>query len=149
MDISKNMENKLRKLFDSQLTCVLATSRNSKPYCCLVSFLITDDFRYVVFATKRARLKYKHMQANPSVALLIDNTMNQPTDVTEAISVTIQGTVIDTKGAKRVQYSNLLAERHPEIKDFVKGTDTAIMQVTIEKMYVVSNFESVELLDFN
>lgn len=143
------MENKLRKLFESQLNGALATSKNSTPYLCLVSFLVSDDFRYAFFATKRARLKYRHMQANPSVALLIDNTMNQPTDVNEAVSVTIQGTVIDIKGAKRIQYSNLLAERHPKIKDFVKDTDTAIMQVTIKKMYVVSNFESVELLDFN
>ncbi|MFO7836684.1 MAG: pyridoxamine 5'-phosphate oxidase family protein [Candidatus Thorarchaeota archaeon] len=147
MDISEETKERLRNLFDSQLNAALATSKDDEPYCCLVSFLVSQDLRYLVFATKRARLKYKQMEANPSVALLIDNTTNQPDDVTEAISVSVVGTAEDIKRSERLSYVDLLAERHPKLKEFLHSAGTAIIRVSIEKMYVVTNFESVEVVE--
>jgi len=147
MDISEKTEKRLKNLFDSQLNAALATSKDGKPYCCLVSFFVTDDFKHLLFATKRARLKYEQMDANPSVALLIENTTNQPKDVTQAISVSVLGTAKDVKGDDRLDYADQLAERHPKLKQFVHSENTAIMRVTIEKMYVVSDFEKVEVVD--
>lgn len=147
MEISEETQKRLKSLFDSQLNAALATSKDGIPYCCLVSFFVTDDFRYLLFATKRARLKYEQMDANPSVALLIENTMNQPDDVTEAISVSVIGTADDMRGSERKDYADKLANRHPKLKRFVHSEDTAIMRVTIDKMYVVSNFEEVEVVD--
>lgn len=148
MKISKLITKKIRKLFKSQLNAVLATSKKDKPYCCLVSFLVTDDLRYLIFATKRERLKYEQIATNPFVSLLIDNTMNQPDDIKEAMSVTLQGIAEDVEGAKN-EYADLLAKRHSKLKKFIKSKDTAIIKVTIEKIYVVTNFESVEILDFS
>lgn len=147
MNLSEKTEKRLRSLLDSQLNATLATSKDGKPYCCLVSFFVSDDFRHLLFATKRARLKYEQMKANPHVALLIENTLNQPEDVTEAISVSVLGTVEDITNPKRAKYAELLAKRHPMLKDFVHEEDTAIMRVSINKMYVVTNFESVEVVE--
>ncbi|MBD3157991.1 MAG: pyridoxamine 5'-phosphate oxidase family protein [Candidatus Lokiarchaeota archaeon] len=147
MEISEETQKRLKSLFDSQLNAALATSKDGKPYCCLVSFFVTDDFRYLLFATKRARLKYEQMDANPSVALLIENTKNQPDDVTEAISVSVIGTAEDIEEPNKSVYADRLAERHPKLRQFVHSEDTAIMRVVIEKMYVVTNFESVDVVE--
>ncbi len=145
----KTPKSKIRKLFDSQLNAVLATSKKDKPYCCLVSFLVTNDLRYLIFATKRDRLKYRHIVANHSVALLIDNTTNQPDDFNEAMSVTLQGMAEDIKGVKKNKYADILAKRHPKLKNFINSEDTAVIRVAIEKIYIITNFESVEILNIS
>ena len=147
MNKINKIKKQLQNFFDTQLNAVLATSKNAKPYCCLVSFLVTDNLRYLIFATKRDRLKYKQMVANPAVALLIDNTRNQPNDVTEAMSVSVLGTSEDIKGSKKNKYVKLLAERHPNIENFITDEDSAIIRITIEKMYIITDFESGEVFN--
>jgi nitroimidazol reductase NimA-like FMN-containing flavoprotein (pyridoxamine 5'-phosphate oxidase superfamily) len=135
-------------ILNQQLVAVLSTSSNDKSYSCLVSFVVTKGFQDVIFATKRERLKYRNMSENPNVSLLIDNRKNKPSDITEATSVTIVGSVEDIQTKDRVRLIRHLVEKHPNLKSFFEADDTAVMRLYPERMYVVDNFESVSVIRF-
>ena len=135
-------------ILNQQLVAVLSTSSNDKSYSCLVSFVVTKGFQDVIFATKRERLKYRNMSENPNVSLLIDNRKNTLSDVTDATSVTIVGSVEDIQTKERVRLIRYLVERHPNLTSFFEADDTAIMRLYPERVYVVDNFESVRVIRF-
>jgi nitroimidazol reductase NimA-like FMN-containing flavoprotein (pyridoxamine 5'-phosphate oxidase superfamily) len=143
------MKQLLSDVFEERLTAVLATSREDEPYSCLVSFVVTDDMKTLLFSTKRKRLKYQHMDANPRVSLLVDNRENSPQDLTHATSVTIIGGVEDVTGERREGLAELLLKRHPNMKEFIDSPDCAIMEVKIDRMVVVTNFETVVKIEDN
>jgi hypothetical protein len=58
------------------------------------------------------------------------------------------GRAEDMKEEDRVKYAELLLSRHPELEDFVAHPDCAVMRVTVEKVYLVSDFESVVQIEY-
>lgn len=139
----------LVNLLSSQLVAVLSTSEEGEPYTCLVSFEVTEDLRHIIFATMRQRLKYRNVLANPRVSLMVDNRENKASDLRQATSVSILGTASDTKGEQREMYASLLLSRHPELGNFVSHPDCAVISVEVDRYYVVTNFESVNVIDVN
>ncbi|TFF84333.1 pyridoxamine 5'-phosphate oxidase family protein [Candidatus Thorarchaeota archaeon] len=137
----------LINLLSSQLVAVLSTSEKGEPYSCLVSFEATDDLHYIVFATMRQRLKYRNMLANPRVSLMVDNRENKASDLHQATSVSILGTACDTEGKERERFAKLLLARHPELEDFVSHPDCAVIAVEVDRYYVVTDFESVNVIE--
>jgi len=143
MEINPEVKKRIDKVLDSQSIAVLGTSKDDEPYSSLVGFVVTEDLRKLVFSTMRQRLKYRNMAANPRVTLMIDDRNEQDSDFNETTSITILGSAEDVKGMDRDEYSAMLVKRHPALTDFVSSPDCAIMKVDIDKIYVVSDFESV------
>ena len=143
MDLNPEVKKRINKVLDSQSIAVLGTSNKDEPYSCLVGFAITDDLRELVFATMRQRLKYKNMVANPRVTLMIDDRDTQASDFNDTTSITIVGSAEDITGSDREKYASMLLEQQPALTEFVNSEDCAIMRVSIDKIYVVSEFESV------
>jgi nitroimidazol reductase NimA-like FMN-containing flavoprotein (pyridoxamine 5'-phosphate oxidase superfamily) len=143
MDINPEVKRRIDNVLNSQSIAVLGTSKDNEPYSSLVGFYITDDLRELIFATMRQRLKYQNMAANPRVTLMIDDRDEQNNDFNETTSITIIGSAEDVNGQKREECASSLVKRHPVLSDFVSLPDCAIMRVTIDKIYVVSDFESV------
>ncbi|TFG14671.1 hypothetical protein EU537_03100 [Candidatus Thorarchaeota archaeon] len=149
MTIDESLRSTVSNVFSNQRIAVLGVSKNDDPYSCLVAFVVTDDLRYVIFATMRARKKYRYMQANPRVTLMIDDREHKPTDYTNTTSIAVVGTAQEVDGTKRSDYAQLLLNKHPTLTDFVESEDSAIMEVKIEDMYVVDNFESLRKISFD
>ena len=143
MEINPEVKRRIDKVLNSQSIAVLGTSKENEPYSSLVGFVVTDDMRELVFATMRQRLKYENMTANPRVTLMIDDRSEQNNDFNETTSITIIGTAEDVMGDDREGYALMLVQKHPILADFVSFPDCAIMRVKIDKIYVVSDFESV------
>jgi nitroimidazol reductase NimA-like FMN-containing flavoprotein (pyridoxamine 5'-phosphate oxidase superfamily) len=143
MEINPEVKKRIDRVLDSQSIAVLGTSRDDEPYSSLVGFVVTEDLRVLIFSTMRQRLKYRNMAANPRVTLMIDDRNEQASDFNETTSITIVGSADDIKGKDREDYAGLLLKRHPVLTDFVSSPDCAIMKVDIDKIYVVSDFESV------
>ncbi|MFW9787676.1 MAG: pyridoxamine 5'-phosphate oxidase family protein [Candidatus Thorarchaeota archaeon] len=143
MEINPEVMKRIEKVLASQSIAVLGTSKDNEPYSSLVGFVVTEGMRELVFATMRQRLKYKNMAANPRVTLMIDDRNEQNNDFNETTSITIIGSAVDVKGPTRNDYASLLVDQHPVLTDFVSFPDCAIMRVAIDKIYVVSDFESV------
>ncbi|MFW9794994.1 MAG: pyridoxamine 5'-phosphate oxidase family protein [Candidatus Thorarchaeota archaeon] len=143
MEISPEVKNRIDRVLDSQSIAVLGTSKDGEPYSCLVGFAFTDDLKEFVFATMRQRLKYRHMKANPRVTLMIDDRNVQDSDFNDTTSLTVVGSTKDITGKERGRYASLLLDQHPVLTEFVNSPDCAVMKVTVDKIYVVSEFESV------
>ena len=143
MELNSEVKKRIDKVLASQGIAVLGTSKDDEPYSSLVGFVVTENLRELVFATMRERLKYRNMVANPRVTLMIDDRHEQKDVFNETTSITIVGSAADVKGEKRVKYASLLVSRHPILNDFVSSPDCALMVVTIDKIYIVSDFESV------
>jgi nitroimidazol reductase NimA-like FMN-containing flavoprotein (pyridoxamine 5'-phosphate oxidase superfamily) len=146
MEINPEVKKRIERVLGSQSIAVLGTVKENEPYSSLVGFVITEDLREVIFATMRQRKKYKNMEANPRVTLMIDDRNVQKNDFNETTSITVIGSVEDVQGDEREKYASLLVNRHPVLTDFVSFPDCAIMRVSVDKIYVVSDFESVVLL---
>jgi nitroimidazol reductase NimA-like FMN-containing flavoprotein (pyridoxamine 5'-phosphate oxidase superfamily) len=143
MEINPEVEKRIKKVLDSQSIAVLGTSKDGEPYSCLVGFALTKDMSTAVFATMRQRLKYKYMMANPRVTLMIDDRNEQDSDFNDTTSITIVGSAEDIEGEDREKYASLLLARQPALTEFVNSPDCAVMKVKIDKLYIVSEFESV------
>ena len=132
----------LREVVGTQYFAVLNTIGQSLPYSNLVSFAATDDLRSLVFVTGRNTRKYRNIQDNHNISLLIDNRTNQPSDTSQAVAITAIGTAregIDNKSLLR----DIFLARHPQLRHFVDAPDSAIMLVTI-RLYLVAAFDKTQ-----
>jgi nitroimidazol reductase NimA-like FMN-containing flavoprotein (pyridoxamine 5'-phosphate oxidase superfamily) len=143
MEAHNQVLQRIEKIINSQKIAVLGTSRKNEPYSCLVAFVSTKNLKELIFATMRRRLKYQNMMANPRVALMVDDRDKRESDFEATTSITVIGTAEDTVSETREKYAALLIKRHPELTDFVNSPDCAVIRVKVDKIYIVSEFESV------
>ena len=85
------LEKLIKDLANTQYFAVLSSVGEGQPYSNLVSFAITTDLKSLIFVTDRNTRKYRNIKENNKVALIIDNRTNQPSDVTQAIAITVIG----------------------------------------------------------
>jgi uncharacterized pyridoxamine 5'-phosphate oxidase family protein len=135
-------ETLLREVVSTQYFAVLNTLGQGLPYSNLVSFAATDDLKSLVFVTGRNTRKYRNMQDNHSISLLIDNRTNRPSDTSHAVAITAVGTAREEIDNKSLFQAILLA-RHPQLRHFVEAPDSAIMLVTIRE-YIVAAFDKTQ-----
>lgn len=132
----------LREVVGTQYFAVLNTIGQGLPYSNLVSFAATDDLKSLVFVTGRNTRKYRNMQDNHNISLLIDNRSNRPSDTSRAVAITAVGTAREEIDNKSLFQAILLA-RHPQLRHFVEAPDNAIMLVTVRE-YIVAAFDRTE-----
>lgn len=135
-------EELLREVVSTQYFAVLNTIGHGLPYSNLVSFAATDDLRSLVFVTGRNTRKYRNVQDNHNISLLIDNRTNKPSDTSQAVAIAAIGIAreeIDNRSLLR----DIFLARHPQLRHFVEAPDNALMLVTIRK-YIVASFDKTQ-----
>jgi uncharacterized pyridoxamine 5'-phosphate oxidase family protein len=135
-------EELLEEVLSTQYFAVLNTLGEGLPYSNLVSFAVTEDLRSLVFITNRNTRKYKNIQENGNISLLIDNRTNQPSDVSQAIAITAIGTACE-EIENKISLQNIFLARHPQLTQFVDAPNNAIMLVTVRE-YVVAGFDKTQ-----
>ncbi|MFZ0469686.1 MAG: pyridoxamine 5'-phosphate oxidase family protein [Thiogranum sp.] len=143
MKTSEQLQQTVRTLLDSQAQGVLATQHDQQPYTSLMAFAVTPDLRWIVFATYRATQKHANLLANPRVSLLIDSRTNESVDYHDAVAISAQGTVSQVDGARHAELLQLYLRKHSELSDFVTAADCVLLQLEVERYYVVSQFQNV------
>jgi uncharacterized pyridoxamine 5'-phosphate oxidase family protein len=138
---------RIRDLFKSQTLAVLATFFESQPYCNLVAFVGTNDCKFMIFATNRNTSKYKNLQKNHQVSLLIDDRTNLNGDFGKNVAITALGLAEEVSPQEKPYLAELLISKHPGIASFIKGSDNTLFKVRISD-YIVAGFNSVEILHF-
>jgi len=136
-------KQKIRELFASQMLAVVATDDGKFPYTSLVAFSCTQDLKFLLFATDRFTRKYRNMERNPHVSLLIDNRGNQPSDFENAIAVTAVGKAADVGEDEKEKMQKIFLSRHPQLRDFVNALNTVLVKVETDFYYPVSRFQQV------
>lgn len=133
----------LKGLFRSQRLAVLATQSGGQPYGNLVAFAATDDLKHIVFVTSRNTQKYASATENKKVALLIDSRRNQITDFQKAVAVTAIGAAEESTGEERELLARVYATKHPQLAEFMKRPDSAVVKVTASD-YVLAGFDKTQ-----
>ncbi len=144
----EELKKSVKKLGKEQLFAVLATVNEGQPYVSLVAFALTDDIKNLVSVTPRETRKFRYLEKNSRVSLLIDNSSNQSLDITEALAVTVSGNAIEAKGSQREKLLKLFIEKHADLKDFSESEDSVIVCIDIKRLDIVEKFKNVEVLEF-
>jgi nitroimidazol reductase NimA-like FMN-containing flavoprotein (pyridoxamine 5'-phosphate oxidase superfamily) len=135
---------RLTKLDRVQRHAVLATSSAAGPHASLVAFVLTKDGKGIVFATPKATVKYRNMQRDARVSLLIDSRKNDRKDYRGAEAMTISGRAKEVpEGIHWARLATLLVSKHPELASFVAAPTSALMLVTIRRCVHVGKFQEV------
>jgi len=135
-------EQLINKIVNTQYFAVLNSVGEGLPYSNLVSFAITDDLKSLVFITDRNTRKYRNIKGNNHLSLLIDNRTNQPSDITQAIAITIIGTARE-EVTSRDSYQVIFLTRHPQLKQFVDNPNSALILVTVSE-YIIAGFDKTQ-----
>jgi heme iron utilization protein len=138
----------LQELCSGQPLAVLATDAGRGPYTSLVAVAVSADLRQLYFATPRSSRKCANLAENRQVSLLIDNRSNQVTDFSEAAAATILGTAQELTGAEREAGLALFLARHPHLREFAASPSSALFQVQVASIYLVTFFQNVREFHF-
>jgi len=133
----------IRDILDSQRFAVLSSLADGQPYSSLVAFSAAEDLQRIIFCTPRATRKYANLHRDPRAAMLFHNSCNEATDCTEAMSVTVTGTVAEVPDERREADAALLISRHPDLAGFVGDPESALMSLEISEYHLVRRFQDV------
>ena len=129
-------------LHDQQLG-VLSTVGNDMPYANLVAFVASGDNRYLYFVTPRATRKFANLSANANVALLVNNSNNQPNDFQLSAAVTAVGKATTVSAPALAEIQKLYIARHPYLEDFVRSPDCEMICIRVVRYILVERFQDV------
>lgn len=132
----------IREVVGTQYFAVLNSVGKGLPYSNLVSFAIADDLKSLIFVTDRNTRKYENIKENCNISLLIDNRTNQPSDITQAIAITVIGTAREEINNKSSLEATFLS-RHQQLQQFVDNPSNALILVTIHE-YVIASFDKTQ-----
>ena len=137
----------VESLLAEQRFAALATQGGGAPYTSLVAFAATPDLRLILFPTRAGTQKFANLEAEPRVALLVDNRSNTADDYRNAAAVTAIGSVCLEGGPEADDRRSLLLARHPALGEFLASADCRIASVTVARYLLVTRFETVVRLD--
>ena len=133
----------IHHLLRNQQLGVLSTAGVDGPYASLVAYTVSDDNRYLYFATPRATQKFANLSANAKVAMMINNSTNHPDDIDKAAAVTAVGKAMLLGWEdKRVAQEHLLA-KHPFLEAFFNAPGCEIVAICVTRYVLVQKLENV------
>jgi len=138
-----DFRKRLGELFHSQNLATLATHQAGQPYASLVAFVASEDFKHIYFATPNTTRKYANLQVENRVAVLINSSTNQASDFHRAISVTAVGTALEPLDQEKKVIRDQYLAKHPHLIDFLDSPTCALIDVAVNKYYMVRNFQNV------
>ena len=112
------LEN-IKILIKGNDVCVLsAVSKDVVPHSSFMAYITGENRREIYMATHSTSKKYKNMQKNPAVTLLIDYREIKPRQ--KAHTLTISGVFQPINDEhKRSRIESLLIKQHNHLKDFI------------------------------
>lgn len=144
----RSLAQRLRALYEDQRLAVLATvDSEGKPYTSLMIFTIDEELRHLFFATRADTRKYRNLQHEADVALLIDNRQEQAADLEKALAVTIEGRVYEVKEAALPGVRQVMTIRHPQMRSFLTQPETCFFFVEIQRHVAVTGLRQVDVLE--
>jgi nitroimidazol reductase NimA-like FMN-containing flavoprotein (pyridoxamine 5'-phosphate oxidase superfamily) len=130
------MLEKMKELVRKKNICVLATVSDHKPYCSLMAYITDALCKEIYMVTLRNTTKFKNLQRNPCVSLLIDTRETQPRSKAQAL--TIDGVfipIIDENKKQKIR--GRILESFPHMKDFIHHTEAELIRIKINSFLLL------------
>lgn len=144
-----NLDRKEEAIKNLKLLCstqdfgVLATRGNDDCYSSLISFVISQNYSQLVFATPKDTKKLKNISSNSNISILIDNHNENPKNINNIVATTLIGQAKILDQAYKDKWAPVLLEKHPYLKGFIKSKNTVLILVNISQYHYVSSFQEV------
>jgi len=131
--------------------CVLATVSGGEPHCSLMSYVTDEDCREFYMITLPETRKYRNLEGNSAVSLLID-TREEDVDRRrkEIRALTVSGVFrkIGDERKEREILSKLL-EKNPHLQEFAESGEAKVFAVRATSFQLLegvsrAHFEKVE-----
>ena len=143
MSREEHTRQAVHKLLRQQQLGVLSTAGENGPYASLVAFAVSDDNRQLFFVTPRATRKFANMSANAQVALLVNNSINNPEDFHEAAAVTAVGIASPVSLPERETICQQYLAKHPYLEEFAHAPSCEFIKIKVARYILVERFQNV------
>lgn len=132
------MIDKMKALVREKDTCVLATAAGGKPHCSLMSYIADSECREIFMVTHPQTRKYRNLQENPCVSLLIDTREEDRTlAVGQKKALTIGGVFQKVDPARKKMIRAQFLARHPQLKELVDDPETVLISVRVQSFQLL------------
>lgn len=133
----------VHRLLRRQQLGVLSTASKDIPYASLVAFVSSKDSRHLYFVTPRATRKFANIADNGWVALLVNNSINEPQDFDQAAAVTAIGYANPVRMPQLESIREQYLAKHPNLETFVHSSDSEMIDIRVERYILVECFQNV------
>jgi len=129
---------KLETILRENSLCVLCTEADGKPYCSLMTYLLSDDLSLLYLVSTEKSRKYQNLLANPRVSLLVDTRQNRGTAAGENIvSVTFEGLFQPLADAKTLRIKANLAKEHGELAEILNHPSCVVFAIQLKSFLLL------------
>lgn len=134
----------IKTMLTKESFAVLATNAKNESYTSLISFATNESGSLLAFSTPIDTRKYRMIEKDGNVSLLIDNRSNNDTDINKIAAITAIGKarILNNQNEKQ-KWSKILIEKHGYLDDFICADTSAIILVEIDTYRYVSSFQEV------
>ena len=135
--------NVISQLLNRQQLGVLSTTGEQGPYASLVAFAVSEDHRHLYFVTPRTTRKFANLTANAAVALLVNDSLNNPQDFHKAAAVTAVGSAATVLPADLAPIREHYLVRHPYLEEFAHSPTCEFVEIRVTRYILVERFQNV------
>ncbi|MEI6308648.1 MAG: pyridoxamine 5'-phosphate oxidase family protein [bacterium] len=137
------LKEQIQRVLDGNRFAVLATQNAGQPHASLMAFTPVGGLRYLVFATYRGTLKYRNLLEDERLAVLIEDRNTDQAQAKRGIVLTAIGKAIEIPDAERAAAVSAHLARHPDLEEFIRSPDCAVLRMAVTAYQVVGGIEDV------
>ena len=142
-EFSEDARRRINELIRGQSLGVLATKdRDGHPYASLIAYAAVKNNTELLFVTPTATRKHDNLGHDGRVALLIENSANQPSDFREAMAVTVLGNARPLFGKEKETALTAYLERHPSLERFARSSACALFAIQVSGYTMTEKFQN-------
>jgi nitroimidazol reductase NimA-like FMN-containing flavoprotein (pyridoxamine 5'-phosphate oxidase superfamily) len=129
----------MKQMVKDEKYCVLATAFNNKPHCSLMAYTVDEECKSLYMVTSKDSDKYRNLQINASVSLMIDTRASRKDESAKALTVTGRFSQVEDKKTL-LQVKKDLINRHPELALFLNNKSSCVFSIEIESFLLLNGF---------
>ena len=126
---------------------VLATESDGQPHTSLIAITPFADYRQLIFATYRNTRKYRNLEHNSKVALLIEGEYVKTRCLKERAVMTIIGLAEDINIIENEAAYLAHLKRHPEMESFILSSDCALIRINARSYQLVQGIDDISWIN--
>ena len=138
------IKNTIKCVLDRNLLGVLATQLDGQPHASLIAFTPLEYYKFIAFATFRNTLKYRSIQKDSRVAILVEDRNCPDKDLNKQLVITAVGEVVKIPDENKRFYLRMHLERHPHLENFLTSPECELVIVSVRAYQVVKDIDDVQ-----
>ncbi len=136
-------EKEIQRVLKTSHFAILATQYDGQPHASLMAFMPYDGLRYLIVATYRNTLKYRNVQKDGRVAMLIDSHIASASAGHRSLVLTAHGMASDVPDCDHTVVERAFLEKHSNLRDFLASPDCVMLRVLVTAYEVVGSTDDV------